>query len=76
MNDRKFTIGPQPGCTVELGKLMETGKLLLEMGYTVKRIKVARPGQKTLLNALEVQEQTEDAGANLVCDAQKARKQE
>ena len=44
---------------MELSKLMEAGKLLLEMGYIVNRKKIARPGQKTLLNVLEVQEPEE-----------------
>lgn len=61
-NSKKFIICPQPGCTVELSKLMDAGKLLLEMGYVVKRKKVARPGQKTQLNALEIQEQEEKGG--------------
>ena len=65
MNEgKKFTICPQPGCTVELNKLMDVGKLLLEMGYIVKRKKVARPGQKTLLNVLEIQEQEEEKGGH------------
>lgn len=61
-NSKKFIICPQPGCTVELNKLMDAGKLLLEMGYIVNRKKIARPGQKTLLNALEIQEQDEETG--------------
>ena len=54
---------------------MEAGRLLLEMGYTVSRKKIARAGQKTLLNALEVQEPPEaESGANLqVCDAEKCK---
>ena len=39
---------------------MDAGKLLLEMGYIVNRKKIARPGQKTLLNALEIQEQADE----------------
>ena len=63
MNDsKKFIICPHPGCNVELSKLMECGKLLLEMGYIVKRKKLARPGQKTQLNVLEIQEQEENTG--------------
>ena len=58
-NAKSFIIGPQPGCNVELSKLMEAGKLLLEMGYIVNRKKIARPGQKTLLNVLEIQEPEE-----------------
>ena len=59
-NSKKFIICLQPGCTVELNKLMDAGKLLLEMGYIVNRKKIARPGQKTLLNALEIQEQADE----------------
>lgn len=63
MNEgKKFIICPHPGCNVELSKLMECGKLLLEMGYIVKRKKLARPGQKTQLNVLEIQEQEEEKG--------------
>ena len=66
MDNKKIIIVPQPGCTVELTKLIETSKYLVEMGYTVRRIKIAREGQKTLINALEVQERkkTEEAGGN------------
>lgn len=60
---KKITICPQPGCNVDLSKLMDVGKLLLEMGYSVTRKKIARPGQKTLLNAIEITEQPdEDTG--------------
>lgn len=59
-DSKKYIICPQPGYGVELGKLMDTGKLLLEMGYIVSRKKIARPGQKTLLNVLEIQEQSAD----------------
>lgn len=58
-DNKKFTICPQSGFTVELGKLTEVGKLLMEMGYTVRRVRVQRAGQKTMLNALEIQEQNE-----------------
>lgn len=68
-NSKKFTICPQPGCNVELSKLMEAGKLLLEMGYIVTRKKIARSGQKTLLNVLEIQEQTiEETGGKTNVD--------
>ena len=54
---QKFVICPQSGYTIELAKLMEAGKLLMEMGYDVRRVKVRREGQKTAVNALEIAEQ-------------------
>ena len=55
--NKKFTIVQQSGYTIDLQKLMDAAKLLMEMGYTVRRVRVQRAGQKTLLNALEIQEQ-------------------
>jgi|GEM_PF-4747528 len=55
--NKKFTICPQSGYTIDLQKLMDAARLLTEMGYMVRRVRVQRQGQKTLLNALEIQEQ-------------------
>lgn len=59
-----FIICPQPGCVVDLSKLVDTGRLLLEMGYSVRRIKIKRDGQKTLLNAIEIKEAEPDGTAD------------
>lgn len=55
--NKKFTIVQQAGGSCEMAELMEAGRLLLKFGYTVRRVKVQRAGQKTLLNALEIREQ-------------------
>ena len=55
--NKKFVIVQQSGYIIDLPKLMEAAKLLMEMGYTVRRVRVQREGQKTMLNALEIQEQ-------------------
>ena len=54
---KKLIIMSQSGYTAELDVLMETAKLLVRLGYDVRRVKVQRPGQKTLLNAIEAREQ-------------------
>ena len=52
-----FVVIPQSGYGSELDTLMEVAKLLVRLGYDVRRVKVQRPGQKTLLNAIEAREQ-------------------
>lgn len=54
---KRLIIMPQSGYTTELDVLMDTAKLLVRLGYDVRRVKVQRPGQKTLLNAIEAREQ-------------------
>lgn len=59
MDKQSFVIRPCTGYTADLADLIEIGKLLLKMGYTVKRTKHYRPGFKTGINAISVTDGTE-----------------
>lgn len=43
---------PCAGYSIDISTLMQLAKILVEMGYTVKRTKVFKPGCKTKTNAL------------------------
>lgn len=64
MDNQSFTIRPCAGYTAELSDLTEIGKLLIKMGYRVRRKKIYRPGQKTAINALYIDDLEEGGEKN------------
>lgn len=52
------------GYPADVGMLMQIAKLLVEMGYTVKRVRIPRKGQKALVNAIMAFDENEEGQGN------------